>query len=121
MDVSYGVYYYRLKQLDFDGSFEYSNIVEVLVGNSKAFSLEQNFPNPFNPVTTIKYDLVEYGNVKLTVYDILGREVEILVNEQQQPGRYEVSWNASNFASGIYFYTLTSGDFTSTRKLILLK
>ena len=85
------------------------------------YNLYQNYPNPFNPVTTIKYDLVEYGNVMLTVYDILGREVEILVNEQQQPGRYEVSWNASGFASGIYFYTLTSGDFTSTKKLILLK
>lgn len=85
------------------------------------YKLYQNYPNPFNPVTTIKYDLVKAGNIKLAVYDILGREITILVNEQQQPGRYEVSWNASYFASGIYFYSLTSGNFTGTKKLILLK
>ena len=85
------------------------------------YKLYQNYPNPFNPVTTIKYDIVKAQDVKLAVYDILGREVVTLVNAQQQPGSYEVNWDASGFASGIYFYTLTSGDFTSTRKLILLK
>lgn len=83
--------------------------------------LLQNYPNPFNPATTIKYDIVKAQDVKLVVYDILGREVATLVNAQQQPGSYEVSWDASNFASGIYFYTLTSGNFTATKKLILLK
>jgi M6 family metalloprotease-like protein len=85
------------------------------------YKLYQNYPNPFNPVTTIKYDIVKAQDVKLAVYDILGREVATLVNTIQQPGSYEVSWDASGFASGIYFYTLTSGDFTSTKKLILLK
>ncbi|HSW55544.1 MAG TPA: T9SS type A sorting domain-containing protein [Ignavibacteriaceae bacterium] len=85
------------------------------------YKLYQNYPNPFNPVTTIKYDIVKAQDVKLAVYDILGREVVSLVNAQQQPGSYEVNWDASGFASGIYFYTLTSGDFISTKKLILLK
>lgn len=83
--------------------------------------LLQAYPNPFNPVTTIKYDIVKAQDVKLAVYDILGREVAALVNAAQQPGSYEVSWDASGFASGIYFYTLTSGNFMATRKLILLK
>ena len=86
------------------------------------YKLYQNYPNPFNPVTTIKYDIVKAQDVKLAVYDILGREVAALVNvQQQQPGSYEVNWDASGFASGIYFYTLTSGNFMATKKLILLK
>jgi tetratricopeptide (TPR) repeat protein len=85
------------------------------------YKLYQNYPNPFNPVTTIKYDMVKAQDVRLAVYDIIGREVAVLVNTQQQPGSYEVSWDASSFASGIYFYTLTSGNFTATKKLILLK
>lgn len=85
------------------------------------YKLYQNYPNPFNPVTTIKYDIIKAHEVKLVVYDLLGREVTKLVNTQQQPGSYEVNWDASGFASGIYFYTLTSGNFTSTKKLILLK
>jgi len=85
------------------------------------FELYQNYPNPFNPVTTIKYDIIKSQDVKLAVYDILGREVAALVNEQHHPGSYEVSWDASGFASGIYFYTLTSGNFVSTKKLMLLK
>lgn len=85
------------------------------------YKLYQNYPNPFNPVTTIKYDIVKAQDVKLVIYDLLGREVTILVNAQQQPGSYEVSWDASNFATGIYFYTLTSGNFKATKKLILLK
>lgn len=85
------------------------------------YKLYQNYPNPFNPVTTIKYDIVKVEDVKLAVYDILGREVATLVNTRQQPGSYEVNWDASGFASGIYFYTLTSGNFMETKKLILLK
>lgn len=85
------------------------------------YKLYQNYPNPFNPVTTIKYDIVKVEDVKIAIYDILGREVATLVNAQQQPGTYEVSWDASGFASGIYFYTITSGNFTATKKLILLR
>jgi hypothetical protein len=85
------------------------------------YSLMQNFPNPFNPTTMIKYALPKVSNVKLTVYDILGREVSTLVNEQQQPGSYQVTWNASNVASGIYFYQLKAGNFVDTKKMILIR
>ncbi|MDX1699531.1 MAG: right-handed parallel beta-helix repeat-containing protein [Melioribacteraceae bacterium] len=90
------------------------------------YSLAQNYPNPFNPITTIKYsipaDLIrEAKNVKLSVYDILGREVVKLVDQNQKPGIYEVTWEAGNHPSGVYFYKLKAGDFTKTRKLILLK
>ncbi|NWG28045.1 MAG: TIGR03790 family protein [Ignavibacteriaceae bacterium] len=85
------------------------------------FELYQNYPNPFNPVTTIKYDIIKSKDVKLAVYDILGREVATLVNEQQQPGSYEVKFDASNVSSGIYFYQLKAGDFIDTKKMILIK
>jgi hypothetical protein len=85
------------------------------------FSLDQNYPNPFNPVTTISYNIVGIQDVKLTVYDILGREIATLVNEQQQPGSYQVRWDASNAASGIYFYQLKTGGFIEIKKMILLK
>ncbi len=94
------------------------------------FMLEQNYPNPFNPATKIKFDLPKSNftlseakglSVKLIIYDILGREVTTLVNQQLKPGSYEVTWNASNYSSGIYFYTLISQDYTETKKLILLK
>jgi len=104
-----------------DTNIKVTDVESEIESNPKSFQLYQNYPNPFNPVTTIKYDIVKAQDVKLAVYDILGREVATLVNAAQQPGSYELTWNASGFASGIYFYTLTSGDFTSTKKLILLK
>ena len=85
------------------------------------FSLEQNFPNPFNPLTTIKYAIKELASVKLILYDILGREVEVLVNEEQDAGYYKVNFNAGRLASGIYFYRLQAGDFVETKKMVLLK
>ncbi|NOX66788.1 MAG: T9SS type A sorting domain-containing protein [Chlorobi bacterium] len=91
------------------------------------FKLFQNYPNPFNPGTKIKYSIpndVRRGHapsVRLKVYDILGREVAVLVNEQQQPGNYEVVFNAENLVSGTYFYRLTAGSFSKTMKLLLLK
>jgi hypothetical protein len=93
---------------------------------SKGFILYQNFPNPFNPSTKIKFQIpqdVRYRmqDVKLYVIDILGKKVQILVNEHLQPGTYEVNWNASDFPSGIYFYKLTAGEFTETKRLVLLK
>jgi len=92
----------------------------------KDFSLLQNYPNPFNPTTKIKFDIPVVGNARdrslqLKIYDILGREVATLVNEPLQPGTYSVDWNGSNFASGIYFYSLTSEDFSQTRKMVLIK
>jgi len=112
---------YRLKQLDFDGSYEYSD--EVLVTNvtPDKFVLEQNFPNPFNPNTVIKYSITQTGMVTLTVYNILGKKVTTLVNETKEAGRYEVNFNASNLASGLYFYNIKSGNFSAVKKMVLMK
>ncbi len=86
-----------------------------------SFSLEQNYPNPFNPSTKIQYRIPNAEFVTLKVYDVLGREVATLVNEKKSPGTYEVEWNASAFSSSVYFYRLTSGDYTAVKKLLLLK
>jgi hypothetical protein len=85
------------------------------------FNLYQNYPNPFNPATTIKYELPKEGMVTLKIYDILGREVKILVNEKQSVGRYELTFDASNFAAGVYIYRLQAGEFIQSKKMILLK
>jgi Secretion system C-terminal sorting domain len=85
------------------------------------YALAQNYPNPFNPSTTIRYQIPQDGFVTLKVYDILGSEVAILVNEEKTSGRYEVNFNASSLASGVYIYRLTSGNFTASKKLLLLK
>jgi hypothetical protein len=86
-----------------------------------SFNLFQNYPNPFNPVTKINFSLPEPGNVKLTVLDLLGREVSVLVNDKLAAGTYSADWDASIFSSGIYFYKMESGDFTEIRKMVLLK
>jgi len=95
--------------------------------------LHQNYPNPFNPSTKIKFDIInplfpiESGsstrgeNVSLKVFDITGREIQTLVNEQLNPGTYEVTFDGSNYASGIYFYQLRTGEFTETKKFALIK
>jgi hypothetical protein len=85
------------------------------------FNLEQNYPNPFNPSTVISYRLPVSSNVTLKVYDVLGNEVATLVNEEKQPGNYEVEFNASNLPSGIYFYKLQAGDYNQTKKMVLLR
>jgi hypothetical protein len=90
------------------------------------FKLYQNYPNPFNPVTKIRFDIPsnvkrEKSNVKLVIFDVTGREIAVLVNQQIETGSYEVEWNASNYPSGVYFYKLTAGDYTETKKMILLK
>ena len=100
----------------------------------KEFKLEQNYPNPFNPVTKIRYTVPSdvksqtsnvgpkhVSTVQMKVYDILGNEVATLVNEEKQPGYYEVEWDASRVSSGVYFYRLTSGKYISTKKMILLR
>lgn len=85
------------------------------------FKLYNNYPNPFNPSTTIKYDIPQNAFVQMTIYDILGREVDKLVNQQMQPGRYEIYWDAKNYASGTYLYKLETDNFTDIKKMILLK
>jgi len=112
---------YRLKQIDFDGQFEYSNIIEVDAGAPKQFALEQNYPNPFNPTTLISYQLPVASEVSLKVYDVLGKEVATLVNERQEAGTYHFNFNASSLSSGVYFYRIKAGNFVSTKKMMLVK
>ncbi|MBX2992304.1 MAG: T9SS type A sorting domain-containing protein [Bacteroidetes bacterium] len=83
--------------------------------------LEQNYPNPFNPSTTIEFALPKAGIVSLKVFDIVGREVAILVNESMQPGYYRTQFNASALSSGVYFYHIQAGDFSQTKKFVLLR
>lgn len=115
-----GKYSYRLKQVDFDGTYKYSDIVEAEVAPS-AFSLSQNYPNPFNPATSFQYTVGKRQIVTLKVYDVLGKKVATLVNEEKSAGNYRVKFDGSNLASGIYFYQLNAGSYTATKKLILLK
>ncbi len=116
-----GKYLYRLKQIDFDGSFKYSKQIEVEVNSPNTFSLSQNYPNPFNPSTRISYQIKEKGHVSLKVYDILGKEVATLVNETQNPGKYNVSFNGTDLASGVYVYSLQVNDFVQNKKMTLMK
>lgn len=87
----------------------------------KNYYLQQNYPNPFNPVTSIKFDIPKRSNVKISIFDILGKEISVLVNEELYPGTFEVNWDASNFPSGVYFYKLLTDEFSETKKMVLLK
>jgi hypothetical protein len=87
----------------------------------KKYTLKQNYPNPFNPTTTIKYSIPKLSFVTLKVFDVLGNEVAVLVNEDKPVGKYEVEFDASNLSSGVYFYQIQAGDFIDTKKMILLK
>ena len=117
-----GLYAYRLKQIDNDGTFKYSETIEVLVSQiPNDFSLNQNYPNPFNPSTTISYDIPKTSFVKISVYDILGKEIKVLVNEAKNPGYYETVFDARELAGGIYCFSIRAGDFTQNKKMLLLK
>lgn len=120
MEAISGEVYYRLKMLDYSASFIYSKIVEI-VPPINEFTLFQNYPNPANPVTTIKYDLPVSGNVSLIIYDVLGRKVKELVNSKQQAGKFAVQFNAENLASGVYIYQFRTDSFMSSKKLMVLK
>jgi hypothetical protein len=124
-NLSSGTYQYRLKQIDFDGTFEYSNIVEAEILPPAKFSLEQNFPNPFNPSTSIQYSIASRQFVSLKIFDLLGREIVALVDEEQSAGNYTIEFkpesSIKNLVSGVYLYQLKAGEFTQTRKMILLK
>jgi hypothetical protein len=114
-------YYYRLKQIDSDGQTEYSDVISIDLKIPNQYKLQQNFPNPFNPTTSITYNLPVDGNVTLNVYDILGNEVAALVNENQKAGAYTIPFNANELASGIYICKMYSGSFNSTIKMMLIK
>ena len=113
--------YYRLKQVDFDGQFTYSKTISVEFNMLEDFALKQNYPNPFNPSTTVEYNIREAELVTLKVFDVLGEEVVTLVNEEKSAGTHNVTFNAGNLPSGLYFYTIKTGKFVSTKKMILLK
>ena len=114
-------YSYRLKQIDFDGQFEYSKVVNVEVGVPMEYSLAQNYPNPFNPSTSIEYTVPSNEYVTLKVYDVLGNTVSTLVNENKEAGKYNVMFDASNLTSGIYFYSIQAGKFNQVKKMMLVK
>ncbi|MGE5436259.1 MAG: T9SS type A sorting domain-containing protein [Syntrophothermus sp.] len=120
-NLSAAKYYYRLKQIDHDGSFTYSNSIFVDLENNLQFVLEQNYPNPFNPTTLIEYNLPDNNNVKLLVYNSLGETVQVLENSYKQSGSYKIYFNASELPSGIYFYKLEAGSFSQMKKMILMK
>jgi len=125
-NMEVGSYSYRLKQVDYDGTFEYSNVVEADVTAPKVFALEQNYPNPFNPGTKIKFSLAADSKVTLTVFDVLGQDVANLIGGNLAAGSHEIDFNASNINSGVYFYRIDAtgvdgSNFTSVKKMILTK
>ena len=112
---------YRLKQIDYNGTYAYSEIVTVDNLVPSGFVLEQNYPNPFNPSTRIKYAIAGKQFVSLKVYDLLGNEIATIVNEEKPAGTYEVEFNANRLSAGVYYYTLVTENFVQTKKMILLK
>ncbi len=129
MRVGPGVWYYRLKQIDLDGTIAYHDGVRVEVlltsvpenGLPASFALHQNYPNPFNPLTTIKFDTPTGGRVILRVLDLLGREVSTIVDEMRPAGQHSVQFDANNFSSGVYLYRLEAGGHSETKRLVLLR
>ena len=112
---------YRLKQIDYNGTYAYSEIVTVDNLAPSGFVLEQNYPNPFNPSTRIKYAIAGKQFVSLKVYDLLGNEIATLVNEEKPAGTYEVEFNANRLSAGVYYYTIVTENLVQTKKMILLK
>ena len=134
-DLEYDTeYFYRLYYVSGGDNSEYSDILSVTLdwmsveGNQlpKTYAIHQNYPNPFNPITTLRYSLPEDAMVNITIYDMMGRVVSNLVNKQQYGGYKSVQWNATNnqgepVSAGVYLYSIEAGEFTKTRKMVLLK
>jgi hypothetical protein len=116
-----GIYSYRLKIMDLDGSFEYSDVITADLTAPVEFALVQNYPNPFNPSTIIKYALPAGGRVSLTVYDPLGTIVKVLVDEFKDAGVHSVNFDASGLSTGVYFYSIKTDNFSTTKKMLYLK
>lgn len=124
--VEPGMYFYRLKQIDTDGSFEYSSVIDIVISLPKFFSLGQNYPNPFNPETTIEYQLAEEGPVVLKIYNIRGSQIRTLVNTHRKAGYHKVIWDGKDdtgnmMSTGAYVYALKAGEFSDAKKFLLLK
>ena len=125
-NLNSGKYQYRLKQIDNNGNYEYHNLNgDITVSLPAKFDLSQNYPNPFNPVTKIGYSIPEDGKIKLSVYDITGKEVSILANENKVAGYYTMQFNGERLSSGVYFYRLdfsgNSGSMTEVKRMVLIK
>jgi hypothetical protein len=117
-----GKYHYRLKQVDYNSSFEYFLLNDIVnIGVPVSADVSQNYPNPFNPLTKIDFNIPSDGKVQLKVYDITGREVASLVNEFKPAGYYTVEFDASKLASGVYFYKMVSGSFVNVKKMLVVK
>lgn len=117
-----GIYNYRIKQVDFGGSFKYYDLsqeIEIVLPN--IYSLSQNYPNPFNPTTSIKYSVLVDGLVNITIFNMLGEKVANLVNGIHKTGNYEVTFDAANLVSGMYIYRMESGSYVSVKKMMILK
>jgi hypothetical protein len=112
---------YRLKQIDNNGKYSYSSVITADIGIPASYELKQNFPNPFNPSTKIVYNVPMDGKVSLIVYDVMGREVVTLVNENKYSGRYEVEFIGNGLATGVYFCKMISKNFISSIKMLLIK
>lgn len=113
--------YYRLKQIDYDGTFEYSHVLNVEYDFPLTFVLNQNYPNPFNPATKISFAIPAEENVSLKVFDILGTEILTIVDERKPAGSYEIDFDATKLVSGVYIYKLTAGQYSSTKKMTLIR
>ena len=120
-DLSAGSVFYRLKQIDFDGRFEYSDEVMVISVPPTRFNLAQNYPNPFNPTTVIQYAIPVESHVTIKVLNAIGEEVAELLNETKAPGTYEINFNAKSLSSGVYFYRIQAGNFVETKRMMLIK
>jgi hypothetical protein len=120
-DISTGGYSYRLKQIDFDGSYEYSPVVEISIVIPAKFELSQNYPNPFNPSTQIEYSIPRDGYVSLKIYNALGQQVADLVDGIVKAGNHQVTFNAANLSSGVYYYRIKTGNNVLVKKMMVLK
>jgi hypothetical protein len=110
------------QNINFNGTFGPPTGINNVSGlTPEKYSLSQNYPNPFNPSTTIKFDLAKNGFVSIKIFDVLGREIKSLVNDNLNKGSYEVSFNAGDISSGVYFYKMESGDFSQIKRMMLLK
>jgi hypothetical protein len=118
---SLGIYYYRLKQIDNDGAYEFSNQVEVNFETPNRLELNQNYPNPFNPSTTISFNLPESGTITLKIYNIMGEEIKSLVEGYTEAGIHTFNFNAEGYPSGMYLYSLSTNGFAETKKMLFLK
>jgi hypothetical protein len=116
-----GTYFYRLKQIDYDGTFNYSNEIEIDVNSPTEYVLYQNYPNPFNPSTRIKFSLPKQSRIKIKIFNSIGQLINTLVDMQIDEGYHEFRFDASNFASGVYYYRMETGTFTSIKKMLLIK